>query len=162
MGLHGEKKKIDFCCWLFVFTWVLHPFCISLDGLLSRGERIRNVGPEPCSPDTAAVQRGLELRAGPSQPGDKPLTSVPFPRAKQILGLKRHFNPDSLSTWSCNSAPIYFLYRQASVKTLPRFEGMFDTIVSSSSTFNCWSENLLNLILHFLTCVICYSSFLQL
>lgn len=74
--------------------------------------------------------------------GNKLLRSVPLRSAKQILGLKRHFNPDSLSTRSHNSAPIYFLYRQASVKTLPRFEEMFDTIVLSSSTFNCWSENL--------------------
>lgn len=162
MGLHGEKKKkIKFCC-LIVFAWVLHPFCISPDGLLSRGERIRNAGTTALLPRHLSGSEGPGAAGWPFKPGDKRLTSVPFPSARQILGLKRHFNPDSLSTWSRNSAPIYFLYRQASVKTLPRFEGMFDTIVSSSSTFNCWSEKLLNLILHFLTCVICYSSFLQL
>lgn len=157
MGLHGGKKKDRFLLLIVCVHLGFAPFL----HFPWRVAQQRWADPQ-CWDQSPAPQTPQRFRGGPLQPGDKPLTSVPFPHAKQILGLKRHFNPDSLSTWSCNSAPIYFLYRQASVKTLPRFEGMFDTIVSSSSTFNCWSENLLNLILHFLTCVICYSSFLQL
>lgn len=135
------KKKYNSVVWLFPFTWVLHPFCISLDMFFSRGEWVCNAEIRaPLFKTPWKFRGGQSCEVALCRGGNKLLRLVPFWSAKQILGLKRDFNPDSLSTWS--SAPIYFLYRQASVKTLPRFEEMFDTIVSSSSTFNYWSENL--------------------
>lgn len=99
---------------------------------------------QSCSSNTPRVQGRSGLRGGPGRAGNELLSSVLFPSAEHTLGLQHHFSSDSLSTPTQNSAPIYFSYGQASVTTLPRFEEMFDTIVSSSSTFNCWSENLLS------------------
>lgn len=106
---------------------MLHPSCVCRVPL--GGAR----GSGPCSPDTERRRAGA---------ASWPLAAGDTARIGPVCKRKAHAGPDPLSTWSHDSAPIYFLYRQASVKTLPRFEGVFDTIVSSSSTFNCWSENL--------------------
>lgn len=136
----GKKKQPTSVVWLFPFTRVLHPFCISLNVFFSRGERIHSAEIRALLFKHPESSEEVSAARWPLQGWEQTAQIGPISKCKADSG--SHFNPDSLSTWSHNSAPIYSLYRQASVKTLPRFEEMFDTIVSSSFTFNCWSENL--------------------
>lgn len=135
--LHGRKKES--AIWLFPFSWFC-TFAVFPDVSLWAGSR------SGARRSEFAPQAHAEFSAGravscPAVGWEQPAHAGPVPRHKQILVLRHPFNPDSLSPWSRNSAAVCCLHRQASVTALPRFEEMFDTIVSSNSTFNCWSES---------------------
>lgn len=121
-----KKKETTKLLWLFPFTGVLHPFCISLDMFFSRSEQIHNA--EIRAPLFKQPESSEEVRA----------VRWPFVGVGTNCSGRSHFEVQSRFWVSSvtstqirfpHEVPIYFLHRQASVKTLPRFEEMFDTIV---------------------------------
>lgn len=141
VSLYGAPREKKRKRRLIVSTLLaLHPCCISWRAFQERGADLERWDQSLLLRHTKSSAQ-VGAASCPAAGWEQPAHSSPASKHEPILGLRHHFNPDSLSPWSHNSAAICCLHRQASVTALPRFEEMFDTIVSSNSTFNYWSES---------------------